>query len=362
MKVGIIGAGQLGRMLALAGHPLGLDFVFVDESPDAPGARVGTLIPGRFDDPAALAALAADSDIVTFDVENVPQSAAEGIAADVPFLPPPVALGSGQDRLVEKRLFADLGIPTPAYAAVDSADALADAVDTVGLPAILKTRRLGYDGRGQALLREPADLDGAWERLGGVPAILESFVHFDREVSLIGVRSVSGETAFYPLAENVHESGILRLTRAPWEDPGLHALAVRHLSALMDRLDYAGVLTVEFFAVGGQLYANEMAPRVHNSGHWTIEGAVTSQFENHLRAILDLPLGATDALGHAGMVNFIGRMPAAREVLAIPRAHLHDYMKSPRPGRKLGHCTVMAPDPAGRDDAMARVAALAPKA
>jgi len=359
MKVGIIGAGQLGRMLALAGHPLGLDFVFVDESCDAPGASVGALIPGRFDDPEALAALAEVSDVVTFDVENVPQAAAEGIADRVVFLPPPVALGSGQDRLTEKTLFAELGIPTPEYESVDSQAALAAAVDRVGLPAILKTRRLGYDGRGQAILRQPSDVDGAWQRLGGVPAILERFVRFDREVSLIGVRSTRGETCFYPLSENVHEGGILRVTRAPWEDAGLRAQAERHLSVLMERMDYAGVLTVEFFAVSGELLANEMAPRVHNSGHWTIEGAVTSQFENHLRAILGLPLGVTDPVGHAGMVNFIGRMPEARDVLAIPGAHLHDYVKAPRPGRKLGHCTVVARTAADRDEALERVRALA---
>ena len=358
MKVGIIGAGQLGRMLALAGHPLGLDFVFVDESCEAPGSSVGALIPGHFDDPEALEALAEVCDIVTFDVENVPQAAAEAIAGRVAFLPPPVALGSGQDRLTEKTLFAELDIPTANYETVDSQAELAAAVKKVGLPSILKTRRLGYDGRGQAILRTPADLDGAWERLGGVPAILESFVGFDREVSLIGARSTRGETRFYPLAENVHEGGILRVSRAPWEDEGLKAQAERHLSALMDRMDYAGVLTVEFFAVDDQLLANEMAPRVHNSGHWTIEGAVTSQFENHLRAILGLPLGVTDPVGHAGMVNFIGLMPRAAEVLAIPGAHLHDYVKAPRPGRKLGHCTVVAKSPRGRDMALDRVLAL----
>ncbi len=355
MKVGIIGAGQLGRMLALAGHPLGLDFVFVDASPDAPGAKVGALIPGQFDDPAALGRLAEASDIVTFDVENVPEAAARAVAGRVPFLPPPPALGAGQDRLTEKRLFQDLDIPVPDYAPVDTGADLLPALERVGLPAVLKTRRLGYDGRGQQVLQHPRDVDGAWERLGGIPAILEKFVRFDHEVSLIGVRSVSGETAFYPLTENTHTGGILHRSRAPWDDPGLQARAVRHLSSLMDRLGYAGVLTVEFFAVGDTLFANEMAPRVHNSGHWTIEGAVTSQFENHLRAILDLPLGATDPLGHAGMINFIGRMPAARDVLAIPRAHLHDYLKKPRPGRKLGHCTVVTHTPESRDGALAQV-------
>lgn len=359
MNIGIIGAGQLGRMLALAGYPLGQRFVFVDLDPDAPGAQVGRIIPGRFDDPAALAKLAEAVDLVTFDVENVPQPAAEAVAAKVLFFPPPAALGAGQDRLTEKALFAELGIPTAPHAAVDSQADLAAAVERVGLPAILKTRRLGYDGRGQLRLQTEADLDGAFAALGGVPAILEGFVPFERELSLVAVRSRNGETAFWPLAENTHEHGILRQTRAPWDDADLQALAERHLRALLERFDYVGVLTVEFFLLDGVLLANEMAPRVHNSGHWTIEGAVTSQFENHVRAILGLPLGSTAAVGHAGMVNFIGRMPPLGEVLAIEGAHYHDYGKTARPNRKLGHCTVVCATAAERDEALRRLAAMA---
>jgi 5-(carboxyamino)imidazole ribonucleotide synthase len=359
MNIGIIGAGQLGRMLALAGYPLGQRFVFVDQDEDAPGAQVGRIIRGRFDDPAALAALAEAVDVVTFDVENVPQAAAEAVAARIPFYPPPAALGAGQDRLGEKTLFGELGIPTARHAAVSSQADLEAAVQQVGLPAILKTRRLGYDGRGQLRLRAEADLAGAFDALGGVPAILEGFVPFERELSLVAVRSRSGEVAFWPLAENTHEHGILRQTRAPWDDPQLQALAERHLRALLERFDYVGVLTVEFFLLDGVLLANEMAPRVHNSGHWTIEGAVASQFENHVRAILGLPLGATRATGHAGMVNFIGRMPALEDVLAIEGAHYHDYGKAARPNRKLGHCTVVRPTAAERDEALRRLAELA---
>jgi 5-(carboxyamino)imidazole ribonucleotide synthase len=358
MNIGIIGAGQLGRMLALAGYPLGQRVVVVDQDEDAPGAQVGRIITGRFDDPTALAALAGAVDVVTFDVENVPQAAAEAVAARVPFYPPPAALGAGQDRLIEKRLFTELGIPTAPHAAVDSQADLEAAAGRVGLPAILKTRRLGYDGRGQLRLESEADLAGAFDALGGVPAILEGFVPFELELSLVAVRGRNGAVAFWPLAENTHEHGILRQTRAPWDDAGLQILAERHLRALLERFEYVGVLTVEFFLLDGVLLANEMAPRVHNSGHWTIEGAVTSQFENHVRAILGLPLGATRATGHAGMVNFIGRMPAVEDVLAIEGAHYHDYGKSARPHRKLGHCTVVRATAAERDEALRRLAEL----
>jgi 5-(carboxyamino)imidazole ribonucleotide synthase len=359
MNIGIIGAGQLGRMLALAGYPLGQRFVFVDLDEDAPGAQVGRIIRGRFDDPEALARLAQAVDLVTFDVENVPQAAAESVAARVPFYPPPQALGAGQDRLLEKRLFGELGIPTAPHAAVDSQAGLEAAVEQTGLPAILKTRRLGYDGRGQLRLQHAADVRGAFDALGGVPAILEGFVPFERELSLVAARSRNGETAFWPLAENTHAHGILRQTRAPWDDAALQALAERHLGMLLDRFDYVGVLTVEFFLLDGRLLANEMAPRVHNSGHWTIEGAATSQFENHVRAILGLPLGSTRAIGHAAMVNFIGHMPPLEDVLAIEGAHYHDYGKTARPNRKLGHCTVVRPTAAERDAALARLVQLA---
>jgi 5-(carboxyamino)imidazole ribonucleotide synthase len=358
MKIGIIGAGQLGRMLALAAYPLGQQVIFVDADQDAPGAQVGRIIHGRFDDTAALAALAASVDIVTFDVENVPQSAAETIAGKVPFFPPPAALGAGQDRLDEKRLFRALGIPTAEFAAVDSQQGLVAAAQEIGLPAILKTRRLGYDGRGQRRVSSTADLDGGFDALGGVPAILEGFVNFERELSLIGVRGRDGETAFWPLAENVHVDGMLRQSRAPWRDADVQAEAERHLGVLLDHFEYVGVLTLEFFHVDGMLLANEMAPRVHNSGHWTIEGAVTSQFENHVRAILGLPLGATTPIGYSGMVNFIGRMPGLAAALKVEGAHFHDYGKSARANRKLGHCTVVRATPLERDIALEQLAQL----
>ncbi|MBW3568198.1 MAG: 5-(carboxyamino)imidazole ribonucleotide synthase, partial [Proteobacteria bacterium] len=289
-RVGIVGAGQLGRMLALSGYPLGLRFVFLDKSADAPGGQVGDIILGEFGDPEKLRELSERVDVVTFDVENIPVDAVKA-GVTRPFRPTVALLEKAQDRLLEKELVRSLDIPTPAFAPVDSLDSLRAAIDTIGLPAVLKTRRLGYDGKGQRVLRKESDAEPAFEALGNVPLILEGFVDFDREVSIIGVRSVSGEVRFYPLSENTHSEGILRHSIAPYEDHALQGMAERHLERLMNSFDYSGVLTIEFFESKGKLIANEIAPRVHNSGHWTIEGSVTSQFENHIRAILDLPLG-----------------------------------------------------------------------
>ncbi|NJD32567.1 MAG: 5-(carboxyamino)imidazole ribonucleotide synthase, partial [Gammaproteobacteria bacterium] len=291
MKIGIIGAGQLGQMLALAGYPLALEFLFLDSSADSPGGRVGPIVTGAFDAPASLARLAAGSDLVTYEFENVPVGALQAVAKSRPCHPPVEALRVSQDRLLEKELFSRLGIPTPPFRAVDGLAGLRAAVAELGLPCVLKTRRLGYDGKGQRYLRRRADVEPAWEALGGVPLILEGFVDFDREVSIIGARSTRGETRCFPLAGNTHRDGILRVTIAPAPGPNLQQAAEKHLRRVLDHFGYAGVLTIEFFVRRGRLIANEMAPRVHNSGHWTIEGAVTSQFENHLRAILGLPLG-----------------------------------------------------------------------
>ncbi|HUO82534.1 MAG TPA: 5-(carboxyamino)imidazole ribonucleotide synthase [Gammaproteobacteria bacterium] len=349
MRLGIIGAGQLGRMLALAGYPLGLRFVFLDKSTDAPGGQVGSLITGEFGDRDRLAELAAAVDIITFDVENVPVEPLREIAAQVRVLPPVPALATAQDRLAEKDLFVALGIPTPRFRAAHDLAGLRSAAAELGFPCVAKTRRLGYDGRGQRFLRRDADVEPAWNELAGVPLIVEAYVPFDCETSVIGVRSVKGETSCYPISRNRHEAGILRYSIAPFRRPRLQLEAERHLTRVLEHFDYAGVLTIEFFVEDGELLANEMAPRVHNSGHWTIEGAVTSQFENHIRALLGLPLGDTSAAGHSGMLNFLGRLPPLEAVLAIPGAHYHSYGKAPRPGRKLGHCTVTAATPAERD-------------
>lgn len=352
MTVGIVGAGQLGRMLALAGYPLGLDFLFLDPAPDAPAARLAPVLTGSFSDPALLEQLAQACDVLTFDWENISVESLRRLRAGgrrIPVCPPLAALATAQDRVSEKRLFERLNVPTTRWQAVDSRRELERAVREIGLPGVVKTRRLGYDGKGQMVLRNADQITAAWELLGAAPLLYEEHVAFDCEVSIIGARRKSGEVAIYPLNGNVHADGILRLTRAPFGPPRWQRLAAVYLTRILAHFHYSGVLTLELFVRGGRLIANEMAPRVHNSGHWTIEGAITSQFENHLRAILDLPLGATRALGHIAMVNLIGALPPLRTILALPGVHLHDYGKEPRPGRKVGHCTVLAATPAARD-------------
>ncbi len=346
MTIGIVGGGQLGRMLALAGYPLGLDFLFVDRSADAPAARLAPLLTGDLGDPALLGELARRSEVVTFDWENVSVKALAEAARGTRIAPPLRALAAAQDRLNEKRTFERLNIPTTRFAAVDSRAALERAVRRIGLPGVLKTRRLGYDGKGQYVLRASSDIDAAWEQLGAAPLLYEEFVPFDYEVSIIGARARDGTTVVYPLNRNYHSEGILRLTLAPWHAPRLERAAALGLRRVLEAFHYVGVLTIEFFVRRGRLVANEMAPRVHNSGHWTIEGAVTSQFENHLRAITGLPLGQTAARGHSAMINLIGRLPPARSLLAEPGVHWHDYGKDPRHGRKVGHCTLV--DASGR--------------
>ncbi|MCC5868502.1 MAG: 5-(carboxyamino)imidazole ribonucleotide synthase [Gammaproteobacteria bacterium] len=352
MKIGIVGAGQLGRMLALAGLAQGDEFLFLDTAADSPGAQVATSLLGGFDDAEQLAALAKRCDIVTFDVENLPRESAEIIARYTGFQPPIDALATAQDRLSEKRLFETLEIPTVAWRSVERAEDLHEALEAVGLPAVLKTRRLGYDGRGQVFVRRPQDLAEAWQTLGAGPMILEAFAPFDEEVSLIGVRNPSGQCRHYPLTRNVHWQGVLDYSIAPLERSGLQKQAESYVQRLLEHFSYAGVLSVEFFVVNGRLLANEMAPRVHNSGHWTIEGAATSQFENHLRGILDLPLGDTRATGHSAMVNFLGALPPRAEVLEIEGSHYHAYGKAPRPRRKIGHATIVC---AQRSDLPARL-------
>ncbi len=339
MKIGILGAGQLARMIALAGYPLGLDFIFLDPSIDACANKLGEHLYGDYSDPALLAELAERADVVTYEFENVPADVAKFLAEHTKVYPPAKALEVAQDRWVEKNFFLGLGIPTPQFALVDSFEDLVQAMATIGWPALLKTRTQGYDGKGQSLLKSEADLKPAWELIQGFPAIVEAFVPFTREVSIIAARSVSGSVVFYPLSENLHKGGILRIAENRANDP-MQTQAEDYISRLLNALDYVGVMALELFEVEGQLIANEFAPRVHNSGHWTIEGAETSQFENHLRAILDLPLGSTAAVGKAAMVNFIGGIPAIEDVMVIDNTHLHLYGKSSRKGRKVAHATV----------------------
>jgi 5-(carboxyamino)imidazole ribonucleotide synthase len=341
--VGVLGGGQLARMLALAGHPLGIRVRFLDPAEDACAAPVADGLQGEFDDRALLDRLAAGADVITYEFENVPLASVEYLAGQLPVHPSPAALAAAQDRLAEKTLFRELGIDTPRFQAVASLDELTAAVAEVGLPAVLKTRRLGYDGKGQALLRSGDELAGAWADIGGVAAIVESLVPFERELSVIAARGRRGKIAYYPVSENTHRDGILRLSLSRPEDP-MQARAEQYLGRLLEHFDYVGVLALELFQVGGRLLANEFAPRVHNTGHWTIEGAETSQFENHLRAVLGLGLGATGPIGQAAMLNCIGAMPSAEQVLAIPEAHLHDYGKAPRTGRKVGHLSLRPED------------------
>jgi 5-(carboxyamino)imidazole ribonucleotide synthase len=349
VRIGIIGAGQLGQMLGIAARDLGIECHFVDPAESPPAADVGEVIRRPFDDPEALATLAANCDVVTYEFENVPVEALVRISERVPIYPPPDALRHAQDRLAEKRLFDRLRIPLPRHRAVDSKQDLQAAVDGIGLPLVVKTRRLGYDGKGQYVVRDAGDVDAAWRTLGLRPLIAEEWVSFDYEVSAIGVRNVRGDIAIYPLTHNEHVNGILHLSRAPVDAPELAALAEKYLAELLQHLDYVGVLALELFVAGENLFANEFAPRVHNSGHWTIEGAATSQFANHLLAISDQPLGSTACPGHAGMLNLVGEIPAAARRLPGDDCWLHDYGKTARPGRKLGHITVVAGSAGERD-------------
>ena len=360
MTIGILGGGQLGYMLALAGYPLGLHFRFFDPSPEAPVGRIASRVTAEFSDEAALEKFANGLELVTYEFENVPAAAVRFLAERVSVFPPPAALEAAQDRLREKHLFLKLGIPTTEFAPVADRQALDTAVKKVGLPAMLKTCRMGYDGKGQWLLRTAEDVARAENELppasSGAVAyadsdasreasfILERFVPFTRELSVLAVRARTGETAVYPLVENHHRGGILRLSLAPAPrlDPAIQRAAEEAARSVFDELQYVGVLAIEFFEHDGRLLANEMAPRVHNSGHWTIEGALTSQFENHLRAVMGLPLGSKHAIGSSAMLNLIGELPDSADVLAIRDAHLHLYGKSPRAGRKLGHITLRA--------------------
>jgi 5-(carboxyamino)imidazole ribonucleotide synthase len=363
--VGVLGGGQLGRMLALAGTPLGLRFRFLEPRAPSPVDGLGEVVRGAYDDLDAVRRFADGVAVATYEFENVPVASARALASDVAVFPPPAALEMAQDRRREKEAFQALGIPAAPWRAVDSREGLDAALAEVGLPAVLKTRRLGYDGKGQAVLREPADADAAWARLGGRPLLLEGFVDFQRELSIVAVRARDGAEAFYPLVENRHRGGILVETEAPAAavSAELQSRAEGYARALFDRLGYVGVMALELFQAGDTLLANEVAPRVHNSGHWSQDGAVTCQFENHLRAILGLPLGSTAVTGTTVMLNLLGALPSLDAVLAEPAAHLHLYDKAPRPGRKLGHVNLVDHDPDAAHAAADRVrAALPPEA
>lgn len=375
MTLGILGGGQLGWMLGIAARRLGIDCVFLDPAESCTADLIGDRIRADYDDPRALAELARRCDVVTYEFENVPANAAASLAETVPVRPGWTSLETSQDRLVEKTFLARNGVPVPAFRAVDDLPSLEAAVAGIGTPSILKTRHGGYDGKGQVVIHDPAESSDAMERIGGRPAILEAMVEFDLEASVLVVRGADGTTRSWPPIRNRHADGILRRSECP--APGVPAQAesamIEHATRIADALDHVGVLTVEFFVTGDQVLANEIAPRVHNSGHLTIEFSETDQFENHVRAVTGRELGPTDARhGRAIMLNAIGDAPSTgiladasvamvdAEGAATTRASpvvdavYHDYRKNPRPGRKVGHLTIASDEiDATRSDALA---------
>ena len=339
--IGILGAGQLGRMLALAGYPLGMRFRFLDPAPDSPAGRLADHSAFDYTDRAALAQFASGLDVATYEFENVPEETARYLEQFLPVYPPPLALEKAQDRFVEKSFLCELGIPAPKF----TVDLKNKKNNEIEFPAVLKTRRMGYDGKGQVVLRSEGELGDELKNRNVSELILEEFVSFDREFSIIAVRNKAGQMGFYPLVENYHREGILRLSLVTGTiSSQLQKQAEEYCAAVLTALNYVGVLVIEFFEKDDCLLANEMAPRVHNSGHWTIEGAVTSQFENHIRAVSDLPLGSTDLLGACVMINLVGILPDVRSILKIDGARLHLYDKIPRPNRKIGHVTLLEKD------------------
>jgi 5-(carboxyamino)imidazole ribonucleotide synthase len=357
VKIGVMGAGQLGQMLAFAGRKLGFEFRFLSPDANAPAGRFAELVVSEYTNEAALAHFADGLDVATYEFESIPAAAVKFVSERVPVYPPLIALETAQDRSKEKSCFERLRIPTAPFAVVDSMSDVRQALEKIGLPSVLKTRTEGYDGKGQAVIRRKDEIANAWVASKGAPSIVEAWVNFSRELSIIGVRGRDGQTAFYPMVENYHSEGILRfsLAPAPAVSEEIQQRAEEYSGRLMDALDYVGVLALELFQTESGLVANEMAPRVHNTGHWTIEGADTSQFENHLRAIAGLPLGSTEMGGAAGMINVIGREPNVERLREIDDVHIHMYGKTARPRRKLGHITVTSDNLVGVQDTVSRL-------
>ncbi|HEX5278202.1 MAG TPA: 5-(carboxyamino)imidazole ribonucleotide synthase [Fluviicoccus sp.] len=346
MRVGVFGGGQLGRMMALAGYPFNLRFSFYDAVHDCPSAPLGDVYGDASGSPESLQAFLASADVFTYEFENISTAWVESIARHKPVFPGVRSLAVSQNRLNEKELFDRLGIPAAPWQRVDSEAELQKAVEKLGMPLVIKTVTGGYDGKGQFVIRSAEDVGRAWSDLGkAAPLLAEAFISFGRELSMVAVRGQDGEIRCYPPAWNVHHQGILSHSVVPAPDmpEALGHQADAYIRAIMNDLQHVGVMTLEMFDTGNGLVANETAPRVHNSGHWSIEGAICSQFENHMRAVAGLPLGATDPIRPSAMINIIGAHPETAAILAIPETHLHLYGKSERPGRKLGHITVTAP-------------------
>lgn len=339
MQVGILGGGQLAQMLVLAGIPLGIRFICLEPQLNCSASSVSPIIQANYDE-QAIRKLADMVDVLTFESENIPVKGLKNLPT--PLYPSLKALEIAQDRLLEKQFFTSLNIPVAEFSPIDQVEDIYVALEKLGTPLLLKTRCQGYDGKGQYLVRTKKEADMAYQSLQSNALIAEKWIAFDREVSLIAVRSQEGHIKFYPLTENVHQAGILRLSKAPFLDEALTLKAKKYLEVILTTLEYVGILSVEFFVCEHELLVNEMAPRVHNSGHWTIEGAQTSQFENHLRAILNLPLGETDPIGYATMVNLIGELPPLEKLLATPGLHVHIYNKMAKKDRKLGHVNLVS--------------------
>ena len=347
MKIGILGGGQLAQMLIESGKKLNLEFRVFDPAPDCCAASLAETLSADFADQSALRKFSDQLDAVTFEWENVPAESAKFLEKSVPrFFPSARALHTLQDRLTQKKLLDTLSISTSPYFEVKSAEDFAH----LSGPSVLKLRRHGYDGKGQARIASREAAPKAWQDIGGKPAICEKLIDFERELSLVSVRNLAGEMRFYPLVENRHQNGILHLTLAPYLDATLQAQAESSARKIAEHLNYIGVFAIEFFQVGKNLLVNEIAPRVHNSGHWSIEGAACSQFENHLRAGMGLALGDTLAVGKSAMINLIGELPSREGLSALAQiGSVHIYGKSPRPGRKLGHVTLTAASESERE-------------
>ncbi len=339
MKVGIIGGGQLAQMLAEAGRRLGMTFQFICPDEQACAKSHGTLICSNYTDSGAYDELLAWADVITYEFEQIPYSVMESLEQKIKLYPSALALKMSSDRLFEKRMFNDLGIETAQFLPVNSLEDLEKAVEVIGRPSILKTRTQGYDGKGQVVVRDTSDLSSVWNTLNQVPCILESMIDFENEYSIIAACNQRGEVVFYPLTENHHREGILRLSLCLNESP-LQSQAEALVTKVIRELNYVGVITLEMFQVGSSLIANEIAPRVHNSGHWTQDGANVCQFENHLRAVCDLPLVPPELSAPSAMVNLIGQTPSKHHLETLGPICHHIYGKASRPGRKLGHINI----------------------
>jgi 5-(carboxyamino)imidazole ribonucleotide synthase len=346
MNIGIIGGGQLAQMLAQAGQSMNLSFAFLAPEPDACAAPYGNHFAYDYDDKNAIQQLSDWADVITYEFESIPVSVIAAFETNKPVHPSSSALEIASDRANEKQMFNNLGIATAEYRLVNSFDDLESGISELGFPSILKTRREGYDGKGQTLLRTKEQLQEAWEKVAGVACILEKVVKFDREVSIVAARSASGEMMTYPLAENTHGDGILKLSIALQNDP-LQEKAEAIVHKVMQEMQYVGVMAIELFDVNGELAANELSPRVHNSGHWSMDGVEASQFENHLLAISNQRLKPVSLKQPAAMVNLIGQLPAKESVEKIPGAVMYDYGKAVRPGRKVGHINITASNSSG---------------